>query len=123
MNKFAYSFDNNTFYRGASTQQETLAEAMKECPANKNTVYIGQIKEWEPRVSALDIIEQLQDDACEKCDDFATDYLQQVTEEQYDKLSDVLTAGFLDWAKKYGYYPCDFFSVDNVSNYELGNDC
>ena len=123
--KYVYSFSDDCFMsEGYDTPWEALAAAQKEEKESLShethaVVYIGIAGEkWKPRIDGGGIVDMLQANAYDIGGEFAESYLQGVTKEEIDELTDVLTKAFDAWAAKHGYEP-DFYPVENVQEYEL----
>ena len=123
--KYVYGFSDDCFMSEEyDTPWEALAAAQKEekeslSPEAHTEVYIGVVGEqWKPEIDGEGIVDMLQDNAYDVGGEFAESYLQGVTKEEIDELTDVLTKAFDAWAAKHGYEP-DFYPVENVKEYEL----
>lgn len=123
--KYVYGFSDDCFTSGKyDTPWEALAAAQKEVRESQsqethNKVYIGIAgKKWKPEIDGERIVDMLQDDAYDFGGEFAENYLQGVTTEGINELTNVLTKAFGAWAAKHGYKP-DFYPVGNVQEYEL----
>ena len=120
--KYAYSFNGEEYEGPFDSYEEALQEAKNENEAlgdkKDERVFIGECIRYEPHVSAVDVIEAVQDDAYDQAGDFAIDYLDDVTKEHRDKLESLLTGIFNIWAKDYGYKP-SFFTVENVKEMKI----
>lgn len=123
--KYVYGFSDDCFMSEEyDTPWEALAAAQKEekeslSHETHTKVYIGIVGEkWKPEIDGEGIVDMLQDNAYDIGGEFAESYLQGVTKEEIDELTDVLTKAFDAWAAKHGYEP-DFYPVENVKEYEL----
>ncbi|MBE6101513.1 MAG: hypothetical protein E7200_05335 [Selenomonas ruminantium] len=123
--KYVYGFSDDCFMSEEyDTPWEALAAAQKEekeslSHETHTEVYIGIVGEkWKPEIDGEGIVDMLQDNAYDIGGEFAESYLQGVTKEEIDELTDVLTKAFDAWAAKHGYEP-DFYPVENVKEYEL----
>lgn len=123
-NKFSYSFYDDFDY---SCEYDSIEEALAAAKADvKNddelkdaeTVYIGRVHKFVPEVYAWNIIEQLQEDADDETSSAAEDYLQDVSDDEANKLGEMLTETFNKWAKETGNEP-NFFTVEDVVEYSL----
>ena len=128
-NKFSYSFYEDIEY---SSEYDSVEEALEEAKLDaKNddefkdmdTVYVGRIYRFVPEVDAWSIIERLQDDADDEAYEASEDYLQDVSDEEANKLEAMLTETFNKWARETGNEP-NFFVVKDVKEYSLedGNE-
>ena len=128
-NKFSYSFYEDIDY---SCEYDSVEEALAAAKADaKNddefkdakTVYIGRVHKFVPEVDAWHIIENLQDMADDEAYEVAEDYLRDVSDDEANKLEQMLTEAFNKWAKETGNEP-NFFTVENIKEYSLedGNE-
>lgn len=128
-NKFSYSFYENIEYSSEYDSVEEALEAAKLDAKNDDefkdmdTVYVGRIYRFVPEVDAWSIIERLQDDADDEAYEASEDYLQDVSDEEANKLEAMLTETFNQWARETGNEP-NFFVVKDVKEYSLedGNE-
>ena len=127
--KFSYSFYENIEYSSEYDSVEEALEAAKLDAKNDDefkdmdTVYVGRIYRFVPEVDAWSIIERLQDDADDEAYEASEDYLQDVSDEEANKLEAMLTETFNKWARETGNEP-NFFVVKDVKEYSLedGNE-
>ena len=128
-NKFSYSFYEDIDYSCEYDSVEEALEAAKLDAKNDDefkdmdTVYVGRIYRFVPEVDAWSIIERLQDDADDEAYEASEDYLQDVSDEEANKLEAMLTETFNKWARETGNEP-NFFVVKDVKEYSLedGNE-
>ena len=128
-NKFSYSFYESFNYSCEYDSIEEALEAAKLDAKNDDefkdmdTVYVGRIYRFVPEVDAWSIIERLQDDADDEAYEASEDYLQDVSDEEANKLEAMLTETFNKWARETGNEP-NFFVVKDVKEYSLedGNE-
>ena len=128
-NKFSYSFYEDIEYSSEYDSVEEALEAAKLDAKNDDefkdmdTVYVGKIYRFVPEVDAWSIIERLQDDADDETYEASEDYLQDVSDEEANKLEAMLTETFNKWARETGNEP-NFFVVKDVKEYSLedGNE-
>lgn len=128
-NKFSYSFyESFDYFREYDSVEEAL-EAAKVDAKNDDelkdvkTVYIGRVHKFVPEVDAWAVMENLWDDAYEETND-PIDYLSDVSDDDANKLGEMLTETFNKWAKETGNEP-NFFVVKDVVEYILedGKQC
>lgn len=128
-NKFSYSFYEDIEYSSEYDNVEEALEAAKLDAKNDDefkdmdTVYVGRIYRFVPEVDAWSIIERLQDDADDEAYEASEDYLQDVSDEEANKLEAMLTETFNKWARETGNEP-NFFVVKDIKEYSLedGNE-
>lgn len=125
---YAYSFDNERYYEQYDSIEQALAAAKLDAKNDDElkdvkTVYIGRVHKFVPEVDAWSIIERLQDDADDEAYEASEDYLQDVSDEEANKLEAMLTETFNKWARETGNEP-NFFVVKDVKEYSLedGNE-
>ena len=124
---YAYSFDNERYYEQCDSIEEALAAAKIDAENDDDfkdakTVYIGRVYKFVPEVDAWAVMENLWDDAYEETND-PIDYLSDVSDDEADKLGQMLTETFNKWARETGNEP-NFFVVKDVKEYSLkdGNE-
>ena len=126
---YAYSFDNERYYEQCDSIEEALAAAKLDAKNDDDfkdakTVYIGRVHKFVPEVDAWHIIENLQDMADDEAYEVAEDYLRDVSDDEANKLGQMLTEAFNKWAKETGNEP-NFFIVGSPVEYSLeeGKEC
>ena len=116
--RFAYSFDGETYHGEYNSIKEALREASfdgwdKESP----TIWIAKCcQDYEPTVSACWVLDALQEHAYENGGEWAEDWLFGVTDEQEMDLQKSLDEVITAWIKKYNYEPT-WFRVQNPVQY------
>nr|DAP26786.1 MAG TPA: hypothetical protein [Caudoviricetes sp.] len=118
MKKYAWSFDEADPFRGEFVSAEEALKYAHEYDPDYEDIYVGEISPYVPHICGGWVIEGLQEDAVNECDDVAGEWMTDVTQEEEKDLSDMLTAAFVKWAKKYGHMP-NFESVINVQHYRM----
>ena len=123
-NKFSYSFYEDFDY---SCEYDSVEEALAAAKLDaKNAdefkdakvVYIGRVYKFVPEIDAWSIIERLQDDADDEAYEASEDYLQDVSDEEANKLEAMLTETFNKWAQETGNEPT-FFVVKDIVEHSL----
>lgn len=123
MAKYAYSFNNERYYGEFDTIEEALGEAKGDNYGCEDVykVYIGEVvHDYYPRIDTDHLLEELNYDAYDKCGEWAEDYLEDVTKEDFIELDDKLNAVFYEWLKTKGYEP-GFFSIPHYEVYRYEN--
>ena len=128
--KFSYSFYEDFDYSGEyDSVDEALAAARADAKnddefKDAKTVYIGRVHKFVPEIDAWHIIENLQDMADDEAYEVAEDYLRDVSDDEANKLEQMLTDAFNKWAKETGNEP-NFFIVGSPVEYSLeeGKEC
>lgn len=67
--------------------------------------YIGTMTRYTPKVAAWAVIEQLQEDAYEECDEWSEGYLGRVSKEDEEELQNLLQQAFDKWEKAHNQEP------------------
>lgn len=121
--KYAFSFDNEGYYGQYDSIREALDTAKEDIKYRDElrgikTVYIGRCYVYEPYVNAIRVIECVQQDAYDEVGEYIGDYLDNVKEEEWQKLEAMLTETFNKWAKETGNEP-NFFTVADIVEYSL----
>lgn len=119
--KYSYSFDNELYSWEYNSVEEALADAKQEVKSGQEdakVVYIGRIYEFEPCVDADSIIERLQYDADYEAGECAIDYLEGVKIADRQKLQEMLTEAFNQWAAETHNEPT-FYIVREIQEYSL----
>ena len=126
---YAYSFDNERYYGQYDSIREALDIAKEDIKYSDElrgikTVYIGRCYVYEPHVDAIRVIECVQQDAYDEADEYIGDYLDDVKEEEWQKLEAMLTETFKKWSRETGNEP-NFFIVKDAVEYSLeeGKQC
>ncbi|WP_372011411.1 hypothetical protein NBRC13296_12695 [Paenibacillus chitinolyticus] len=79
---------------------------------------VGQIADVTIRINPWSAIEKAQEDACEQSGEWADKWLNKVSREEANELSDMLTKTFWKWIAKSGNQP-KFFTMENVEEIKL----
>ena len=83
--------------------------------------YVGQIVDFEPYIWACDVLEDMQDLAYDFAGDFADGYLEDVTKEEENDLSNRLTKVFDEWMKE-RREQASFFCIEGVTLVKVCGD-
>ncbi|WP_413581068.1 hypothetical protein [Bdellovibrio sp. HCB288] len=107
---------------GCESREEAILTCIREndCEVG-DLVHVGTKGEFKPRVSASMVIDQIQENAFERCGDSADDYLHGVSKEAKERLSIALTKVFTEWANE-EYGAPHFWPIDNCENIEVTQD-
>ena len=125
--KYTWNFDEDTEWWNNNeydTIEECINAAREEIINDENDIiYIGEIVPYEPEINADDVLEQLKDDAYNRCGETADTWLNYGEDEDYaddeeEELSCALTQTLKDWLKKHNLEP-DFCEIKNVREYSL----
>ena len=118
MKKYAWSFDEADPFRGEFASAEEALKYAREYDPDYKDVYVGEVVPYTPHICGGWVIEGLQEDAVNECDEVADEWMTHVTQDEEKDLSDMLTATFVEWANKHGYMP-DFCKIVNVRHYRM----
>lgn len=121
MKKYAWSFDEADPFRGEFVSAEEALKYAHEYDPDYKDVYVGEVVPYTPHICGGWVIEGLQEDAVNECDEGADEWMTHVTQDEEKDLSDMLTTAFMAWAKKYKYMP-DFDKIFNVQHYLMPTD-
>lgn len=123
--KYTYCFDNDDeFYRDEyDSREEAVEAALKEICDEQlfkvKNIFVGSIAEYEPYVSAYEVVDELQQQAYDQCGDSAWRYLDDLTKEDMDSLSDALTEKFLEWEKTHPNAQRNCYFVEDIEKYNV----
>ena len=123
--KFSFSFDNENFDDICDSVEEALHDARIQASCFDEpieTVYIGEVWDFEPKVDVDSVIERIQSDAEDEAGEYADDYLEGVKIADKLKLESMLTETFNRWAVETFNEP-RFFIVKGITEYSLDGDC
>lgn len=120
---YAYSFNEEEFNSEECTTAKEALQLAKEEAIDQGEqlpcrVWVGEIGTFNPMVDADDVLERLQEKACEECGECSDGYLDDASEKERDELSKMLTATFHKWEKKYHFEP-RFHPIENVQEFEI----
>ena len=121
MKKYAWSFDEADPFVGEFVSAEEALKYAHEYDPDYKDVYVGEVVPYTPHICGGWVIEGLQEDAVNECNEVADEWMTHVTQDEEKDLSDMLTAAFMAWAKKYKYMP-DFDKIFNVQHYLMPTD-
>ena len=119
--KFSYSFDGENFDDICDSVEEALHDARIQASCFDEpieTVYIGEVWDFEPKVDVDSVIERIQDDAEDEAGECADYYLEGVKIADKQKLQEMLTETFNKWAAETFNEP-RFSVVKGITEYRL----
>jgi len=126
-NKVAYSFDNEYYSCTFDNSAQAINDALKEIERYGNIpekLYIGKCEFFKASLSdtAWDIIEAVSCQAYDEgFEDYAGEYLDDVTREQRKELESGLEEVFQGWIDKYNLYPT-FYKVNAWYEYKYNKN-
>lgn len=133
MNKYAWDFDidsefwnNGTFDSVEECIEDAiqyLTTAIDDSDEYPKLVYIGNVREFVPKIGALHILERLEEQAQEECGEIGEDWdaYHYDEKERIAELEDALNKVVIDWLTKYNRMP-NFYTVENIMEYPLNID-
>jgi hypothetical protein len=118
---YAYSFDGWDFSNcGYDSIEEALKDAKKDAASRDDKpthCFIGEQVEFQPKIDADTIIEQLQGSA-DEFSEYADDYLEDVSDKERKELEESLQKVFDEWEGRTGNR-ATFFQVEGSKKYSL----
>lgn len=119
--EFAYGLEDEYFEgRGYPTRAAAISAAKAAAFAESRrlgrdipAVYTGKVATFVPRIDGDQIIDQLKCDAEEEAGEFAEYWLADVSKPQSDRLGELLSAAFTQWAQETDNLP-DFYVVYDI---------
>lgn len=110
-NKWCVSGDGENFDATFDTKEEAIQEGKE---LEYDSIYIGECADdFVPSIDADDVIERLQDEACDIGGEYGESYLEDVTKEQKEELEEKLNDVLSEWLTKYKH-EVNFYSVENI---------
>lgn len=121
--KYAYGLGDSVYCAGCyDSMEEAFADAVADAEKENSgadaddrieSVYAGEIMEFEPRIDAMDIIERMQDMASEETDGNTNGYLEDLPMEEVRLLGRMLTEAFNRWAEETRNEP-NFTTLEHI---------
>jgi urocanate hydratase len=117
-NKWTYELYSEEYWTSGEdfdTKEEAI-EAGKEAALDEEEIssfYVGQIKDFIPKINTWRITDDLMEDAAEQCGKASDSFLDGITEEQRQRLSELLDEALSKWLDETNNHP-DFYGIDNV---------
>jgi hypothetical protein len=121
--KWCYSFNEENFEGDFDTEEQAIAEAIwyyKDDEKDQDFIWIGQVEEVGISFNIDYVIEAIQENAYDKCGEYAENYLDNVTNEHRQILEDRVQSEVLKWMKEFKYEP-NFWTVKNVEKIDVTN--
>lgn len=109
--KWAYSGNGENYSGNFDTKEEAIAEGRASCHSDFD---VAQGRDHQPMISAVSVLEQLGEDACEDCGEAAEGWLSDVSKEQIANLETRLNNALCDWMNDNSLNP-NFYSIENDS--------
>ena len=126
--KYACSLHDEDNYSG---EYDTIEEAFGDAIDNANIenedldeeeqieiVYAGEIMEFIPRIDAIHVIEDIQEQAYDEAGEYSCDYLENISKSDIKKLGQMLTETFNKWEKETKNEP-KFFTIEGIEEREI----
>ena len=122
---FCWFTDSGMFNDGFRNRFEAEWNGKRELAelvSGNNYFYTGEVSPWRPDVSGfaeelLNLVQQQAD--WEAPSDEAVDWLDDVAEDDFEELGQMMQRTFNRWIRKHPEYKLDFFEVENVRGVEL----
>lgn len=116
---YSYSTDEEAFRGEFSTREEALSEGADGLTGI--TVWTGKcvpvnIKKYLP--DACEILERMAESAYEDAGDVAESWIDDVSKEQRNELTDAISAVITSWLDKHKYQP-NFWNVEDVVKHDI----
>lgn len=124
MKEYYWNFDENEEHweNSCDSISECLEEAKYENKTYENNekchVFIGECEIYTPRLDGIQIIETLQQDACEQDDVYGEYWLDEVGLDEVDSLQNRINEVLSEWLKETNNIP-DFGEIVNIKEYSL----
>lgn len=124
--KWMYSIgENDVWISGKYDTKEEAIEDLKKDYFLMNhedeTCYVGKIEHYCPLIDVDDVIERLQEDACECCGE-ASDGFLGATGDEINELHDMLNKVFNEWLDKYNHQPT-FGKIVDIEEIPMNVEC
>ena len=94
------------------TIEECIKDAVSSGYKKGDTIAIGEVVEFIPRVSGYSVLDGLETDAYEECGEVSEGWID-YSKEEVEKLSDKLTSVIQEWLKETNQEPT-FYSIQNI---------
>ena len=124
MKLYTWSVNGHEFVETFGTVEEAIVDAKGSYP-NAEVIWIGEAEMFRPDIDGITVIEKVADQADDEVGDIAETYLEDVNNDDAEKLGEMLTETFNRWAEDTGNTP-NIFSVVNIKRYDLSQiniDC
>ena len=82
-------------------------------------VYVGEIEPYVPTIDGCVVAERLFEEAYDELGECAESWLEGCKNEDYDKLSDMLTNTLNEWIKETHNEP-NFYHIGNIQTFYIG---
>ncbi len=114
---WCYSYNGEEFTGDYDNREDAIDEAMSYVDEETLFIYVGKIKEIELSADVDMLIERLAEHAYERGGDYAEDYLDNVTKEEFRELEDGINDVLLKWIDK--YHKPNFWEVVNIEKVKI----
>ena len=121
---YTWSINGHEFVETFGTVEEAIVDAKGSYP-NAEVIWIGEAEMFRPDIDGITVIENVANQADDEVGDIAETYLEDVNNDDAEKLGEMLTETFNRWAEDTGNTP-NIFSVVNIKRYNLSQiniDC
>lgn len=121
--KWLYQIGEDEYW--LNERYDTKEEAINACKQEYNSdedkgrdCFVGRVELYRPFIDAGNIIEEIQEDACDNCGDVSDKFLNDVTEEQMEELHDKLNNVLSDWLTVHNLW-ANFGNVVDVEEIKI----
>lgn len=113
---YTWNFDRDEEWNNETfeTIEECIKDAKNDCDYHGQTIYIGEKKDFEIEVDAGEILTELQNQAFYIVGEISDGWLDNLSENDVDELSDILSKQVKSWLEQHNELPW-FYHVDNVN--------
>lgn len=111
----SHSLDKDYWNGTFDTKKEAIADAESSyCDGYTREFYIGQaVVTFQPFIDADDVLERIAEEAYDE-NEYAEEYLDDVTTIDKNELSAMLNSALKKWLKKHPYYKPTFYSIKHI---------
>lgn len=116
--KWTFSRDEENFCNDEFDTRNEAIEAGRDY-YDSDPFYVGQIESpgLGVTVDVSAIFERINENMCDKCGEWANDYLMDTKQEHNNELEQELCEVIARWIERYGYQPT-FYTVTNIEEIE-----
>lgn len=127
--KWAYTFNNDEIFHSPlyDTAEDALADGIEEAIEHNQendeedwytTISVGKVTEFVPYIDADIIIDAVQEQANNEAGEASWKYLDKISNNEKQELSDMLAEAFNKWAEKTHNKP-DFTTITQITEHKI----
>lgn len=120
MNRYYWSFDKDEEIWNHS--EERIEDCIEEAKLNNwrgcKSVFIGELEDYIPVIDAINIIEELQEEAYNECGECSETWLDAINHKQTESLEERLNDALQKWLEETNNQP-NFGKVTKIKCYDL----